>query len=260
MIPFALFYTEHDAQQNATFIEALLEAGKQVKLDGTLITNERDLHKYDYIFNRTRNVAKSLHELDATFFNPLRVNVLANDKEKTIQFAQMLGIPTIPTTRFTQPLPPFPVVLKTRDGHGGKEVYLCRDERDVALITERHDPHTLLVQPYVESDATDVRIWMVGKRILGAVKRQGNEGFKSNYTLGGTVTTFDLPSILVEHATRIQRALRSDYIGIDFLIGRDGQFYLNEIEDPVGARSLYETTEIDVAACIMQHIAKCIHH
>ena len=101
---------------------------------------------------------------------------------------------------------------------------------------------------------------MVGKHILGAVKRQGKENFKSNYTLGGTVTSFELPSVLIEYATRIQRALRSDYIGIDFLIGRNGQFYLNEIEDPVGARSLYETTEIDVAACIMQHIAKCIHH
>ncbi|MFD0942615.1 ATP-grasp domain-containing protein [Savagea faecisuis] len=260
MIPFALFYTEQDAKRNASFIEALLEAGKRVQLDGTLVTDEQKLHPYDYIFNRTRIHHEALKTLDATFFNPLRVNVLANDKEKTIQFAQMLGIPTIPTTRFTQPLPPFPIVLKTRDGHGGEEVYLCYDERDVAIVTERHDPHTLLVQPYVESDATDVRIWMVGKHILGAVKRQGKENFKSNYTLGGTVTPFELPSVLVEYATRIQRALHSDYIGIDFLIGRDGHFYLNEIEDPVGARSLYETTEIDVASCIMQHIAKRIHH
>ena len=52
----------------------------------------------------------------------------------------------------------------------------------------------------------------------------------------------------------IARALKSDYIGIDFILLPDGRWLFNEIEDPVGARSLYTTHDFSVAGKLMGYI------
>ena len=80
-------------------------------------------------------------------------------------------------------------------------------------------------------------------KLLGAVKRTGNGSFKSNYTLGGSVEKYILSSWQEKEVQTIARAIKSDYIGIDFLLLPDGRWLLNEIEDPVGARSFYITHE-----------------
>ena len=91
---------------------------------------------------------------------------------------------------------------------------------------------------------------------MGGVKRTGLESFKANVSLGGTTERFDAPAPLRRFAEKIAQALKSDYIGIDFIQSSDGVWVLNEIEDPVGARSLYETTNLNVAQEVMQHIYK----
>ena len=92
---------------------------------------------------------------------------------------------------------------------------------------------------------------MIGEEVVGAVKRTGNRSFKSNYTLGGSVEKYTLSSWQEKEALTIARALKSDYIGIDFLLLPDGRWMLNEIEDPVGARSLYVTHDFSVAGELM---------
>ena len=59
--------------------------------------------------------------------NRSEVNKIANDKLRTFELAALLGIPAVPTKKAESILdvPSFPVVLKTVDGHGGNEVFLC---------------------------------------------------------------------------------------------------------------------------------------
>ena len=75
----------------------------------------------------------------------------------------------------------------------------------------------------------------------------GSDSFKSNFTLGGSVEKYTLSSWQEKEVRKIAKALKSDYIGIDFLLLPDGGWMLNEIEDPVGARSLYVTHDFSVA-------------
>ena len=95
---------------------------------------------------------------------------------------------------------------------------------------------------------------MLGQEVLGAVKRTGNDSFKSNYTLGGSIEKYTLSAWQENEAKTIARALNSDYIGIDFLLLPDGSWLLNEIEDPVGARSLYQTHDFSVAGRLMGYV------
>ena len=57
----------------------------------------------------------------------------------------------------------------------------------------------------------------------------------------------------------ILKKLPLDYGGIDFIFHHNKAVF-NEIEDAVGARMLYATTDIDIVSLVAKYIVKCITH
>jgi len=55
---------------------------------------------------------------------------------------------------------------------------------------------------------------------------------------------------------RILEYLKSDFIGIDFMLNQKVEFVFNEIEDVVGIRTLYEYGHIDTAKVYVEYIAQ----
>ncbi|MFC4409889.1 RimK family alpha-L-glutamate ligase [Chungangia koreensis] len=258
-----LFYELADAERNSGFIEALKSSAEGLGIQLHLVHHEGQiLNTDDFILYRSRNhkLAKKLEAMGHRLINRAEVNVIANDKLKTVQMVQLLGIQTVPTTRLKEidELRHFPIVLKTVDGHGGQEVELCHNRSEAEEFINVMEGKIIIAQPYIETESTDVRVFVIGDEVVGAVKRTGVESFKSNFTLGGNVERFELSGTQEEEALKIARALKSDYIGIDFLLLPDGTWMLNEIEDPVGARSFYETHDTNIAELLMEHIKKVV--
>ena len=94
---------------------------------------------------------------------------------RTFELAALLGVPAVPTKKAKSILdiPSFPVVLKTIDGHGGNEVFLCHTQDEAEEFFAQFEGRRTIVQPYIESESTDVRVFMLGEEVLGAVKRIG---------------------------------------------------------------------------------------
>jgi len=245
MIRGYLVYEEADAKKNKSFILMLQEEAErhgislQLYYPGDSLT-EKDVP--DFVWNRSRQpaVAKYYEQLGIRVFNNSETNALANNKKLATDFVASLNIRTIPTWTCYEQIERYPVVVKTINGHGGQEVVLCNNVETLQQAFSSFAKAQIIIQPFIESNAQDVRVWMLGTTILGAVLRTGANNFKSNYTLGGSILKFDLPTEIIDAVTTIATTLRSDYIGIDFIKGKDGHFYFNEIEDPVGARSYYE--------------------
>lgn len=258
-----IYYDEEDAVRNRWFINELIKEGSANRLKVELLTGLTEFpNDATFIFYRGRDFEISRQfESDGVFvFNRSEVNRIANDKYQTYELASVLGIPAIPTRRLksAQDVGEYPIVIKTTDGHGGGEVHLCMTADDVNEAIALYADRQLLIQPFVEHDSSDVRLYVIGNDVVGAVKRTGVESFKANVALGGTAEPFDAPLPLREFAVRIAKALKSDYIGVDFIQNAEGLWLLNELEDPVGARSLYETSELNVAREVMQHLSKKI--
>ncbi|WP_397539483.1 RimK family alpha-L-glutamate ligase [Rummeliibacillus pycnus] len=257
-----LLYEQQDAEKNGIFIEQVIEAAKKHDIELSLvITDGIDLNFLDttfgeplFVWNRTRNaqIAKKLELIGIKVFNSSFVNALANDKKNTLQFAQLQGIPTVPILLDHQ-IQQYPVIIKTIDGHGGNEVALCKNVDELTDLQEKWHNRKTIIQPYIESNATDVRVWVLGSEIIGTVKRIGGQDFRSNYTLGGTIEKYELDAEKREQVKRLQKALKSDYIGIDFLLLPSGDWILNEIEDPVGARSYYELYDEFLPSLIIEY-------
>ncbi|MEK3934043.1 ATP-grasp domain-containing protein [Sporosarcina sp. FSL W7-1349] len=256
-----LAYTAIEAERNRAFIQDLLNEAKKVGIGLNLWTDDEIPEEpFDFILSRRRDSELSARwEADGIrVFNRSEVNRIANDKYKTFELATLLGIPTVPTRkiRTADDIRSYPCVLKTTDGHGGEEVFLCHSIQDAETFFHKFGERSIIVQPFVETNAQDIRVFMLGNEVLGAVLRRGQDSFKSNYTLGGSIAKFELGIAQSKEVETITQALNSDYVGIDFLLLPDGRWLLNEIEDPVGARSLYETHDFSVAARLVNHIKR----
>jgi len=253
-----VYYSKDESVRNYKFIEDLVHEAELAGIDLQLIVDDEqpDSHA-DFILFRDRNPekAKTFEQQGFRVINRAEVNRIANDKWLTYELALLLGIPTVPTKLVTlvEDIAQYPIVLKTVDGHGGTEVELCKDSFAAFKFLTAHKLRKIIAQPYIKTSAQDVRVFVIGEEVVGAVKRTGNGSFKSNYTLGGSVEKYTLSSWQEKESITIAKALKSDYIGIDFLLLPDGRWVLNEIEDPVGARSLYATHGFSVAKLVMAY-------
>lgn len=249
-----LLYESEDAIRNKAFIVELQKFDSfdlvcWVDWDDKGLVRLVDRVKEEIILFRCRRplAARYLEDKGVRLVNRAEVNLIANNKWLTHQLFLMLGVPLIPTSREPQE---FPCVVKTIDGHGGTEVEILESaESKVVFASET------IYQPVVVHSA-DVRAYVIGNNVVGAVKRSSEESFKKNFSLGGNVEKYKLTSTQEIEVLKIARALKSDYIGVDFLLLEDGRHLFNEIEDPVGARSFYKTHDENIAELLVRHIDK----
>jgi gamma-F420-2:alpha-L-glutamate ligase len=174
-----------------------------------------------------------------------------------------------------------PFVLKTAAGHGGKGVDLVFGDRkstgdgrnagdgengksggaesscDMAGIMSKAGFETgFAAQRIIGNAEGDVRVYVLGGRIVAAAMRTSNGGFKSNVSLGGNAQAYTLASREKELVERLYASLKAkpDFAGFD-VIPAEGEFIFNEMEDVVGTRMLYGVYGIDAAGSYCDYMA-----
>ncbi|PKH09251.1 RimK family alpha-L-glutamate ligase [Planomicrobium sp. MB-3u-38] len=249
-----LLYETADAKRNEAFILELQRFAdfelvcwddwSEAGLDGLL----EKLKSQTVLFRcRRPDAARYLEDRGVRLVNRAEVNRIANNKWLSYQLFQVLGIPAITTYREPQE---FPCVIKSVDGHGGQEVEMVEWADSLPAFSS-----DVIYQPVVPHTA-DIRAYVIGDEVVGAVKRSSDFSFKKNFSLGAEVERYELDSIQELHVLKIARAVKADYIGIDFLLLEDGRHLFNEVEDPVGARSFYQTHEDNIAELLVRHLEK----
>ena len=100
----------------------------------------------------------------------------------------------------------------------------------------------------------DLRVYVVGDEIIGAMYRYAPEGdWRTNVALGGAVedAADDMPEEAAETALYASEVLGLDYAGVDLVEGHDGWFVL-EVNPTAGFKGLYEATGKSPAPYIAQ--------
>ncbi len=109
------------------------------------------------------------------------------------------------------------------------------------------------LQRAIDHDGCDVRVFVVGGRVIGAIERSA-PGWKTNLARGGRARAVTLPAARVESALAAAKAVGADYAGVDLLPARDGTVYVVEVNGIPGWRGLQEATSSDVAGAIVEHL------
>jgi len=112
------------------------------------------------------------------------------------------------------------------------------------------------VQRVIDHGGSDIRAFVVGGRVIGAIERRAPDGdWRTNVSRGGTARAVDLCEQHRQYAIDAASTVGADYAGVDLLPTRDGRVYVLEVNGIPGWRGLQQATGVDVAGAIADLLA-----
>ena len=152
-----------------------------------------------------------------------------------------------------------PSVIKLLEGTQGIGVVLAETKKAAESVIEAFMglKTNILIQEFIkESGGTDIRCFVVGGRVVAAMKRQGAEGeFRSNIHRGGSSTLVRLTPEERSTAVRAAKITGLNVCGVDILRSNHGPLVM-EVNSSPGLQGIETTTEKDVAGMIISFIEK----
>jgi ribosomal protein S6--L-glutamate ligase len=191
---------------------------------------------------------------------------LSRDKLRSIQLLAAHNV-DIPATAFAcgksgvlraiEQVGGAPVVLKLLEGTQGIGVILAESAKTAEAIVEtlRSKHQNVLIQRFVqESRGRDIRAFVVGERVIAAIRRIARDDeFRSNIHRGGRAETVTLDSAYERVALTAARLMDLDVAGVDLIESGNGPQVL-EVNSSPGLEGVETTTGVDAARAIVEHL------
>lgn len=149
----------------------------------------------------------------------------------------------------------FPMIIKEAYGSFGQQVYLVKDYEQAVHVIDSFGSKDFLMQEFIEeSVGKDIRINVVGGRVVSAILRYNNSDFRSNISNGGSMKAYEPSKEQKEMAVEACAALGLDFAGVDVLLGKDGEPVICEVNSNPHFKSTLECTGCDMSMDIMNYI------
>jgi len=190
----------------------------------------------------------------------------ARDKLRSLQLLSRKGI-GIPATSFAnspddvegliREVGGAPLVIKLLEGTQGIGVVLAETHKAAESVIQAFMGMNtnILVQEFIqEAGGSDIRCFVVGNKVIAAMKRQAPEGeFRSNLHRGGTASVVKLTPQERATAVRAAKVMGLNVAGVDLLRSERGPLIM-EVNASPGIRGIEEATGIDVAGLILEFV------
>ena len=270
------------------FVEAAQQRGHKVRVLNTLkfaidlqqgnpdlYYRQKVLSDYDAVLPRIgasityygTAVVRQCQEMDIFCANTATGIANSRDKLRSLQILSRhhVGIPRTTFVRDKKDVLPAiervggaPVVIKLIEGTQGIGVLLADTIKAAESIIEllQSQKQNVLIQKFVaESKGKDVRAFVVGDRVVAAMRRvaQGQE-FRSNVHRGGIAEAVELDDDYRETAVRAAQILGLRVAGVDMLEGKNGP-QIMEVNSSPGLEGIETCTGLDVAGTVIDYIS-----
>ncbi|MGJ8683273.1 MAG: 30S ribosomal protein S6--L-glutamate ligase [Nonlabens sp.] len=154
-----------------------------------------------------------------------------------------------------------PVVIKVLEGTQGIGVNLAEDYDSAQTILEAYNTmqSRVIVQEFIkEAGGADLRAFVVGDRVVGAMKRQAMEGeFRSNLHRGGSAMNIKLSREEELTAIGAAKSLGLGVCGVDLLQSARGPLVL-EVNSSPGLEGIEGATKHNIAREIIKFIERSV--
>jgi len=152
-----------------------------------------------------------------------------------------------------------PLVIKLLEGTQGIGVVLAETDKASESVIEafRGLKQNILVQEFIkEAGGADIRCFIIGDKVVAAMKRQGAEGeFRSNLHRGGNASIVRLTPEERLTAVRAAKIMGLNVAGVDLLRSNHGPVIM-EVNSSPGLEGIEKATEKNVAGMIIDFIEK----
>ena len=175
----------------------------------------------------------------------LPATVFGDNPDDTNDLLAMLGDP--------------PHVIKLNEGSQGQGVLLAEKRSASQSVIEafRGLYANFLVQEFIrEANGADIRCFVVGGKVVAAMRRQARAGeFRSNLHRGGTATGVQLSAAENDTALRAARVMGLNVAGVDLLRSKRGPLVL-EVNSSPGLEGIEAATKVDVGGEIVEYLER----
>lgn len=247
-----------------------------LSVESSLLTKE--IHP-DYCLFTDKDIylAQQIEALGIPVFNNAQAIELSDDKNKTyLKLAQhKLPIPEtiIGPKTFVKPSAQYlleilkavektlnyPFIIKEAFGSFGEQVYLIHTQQEALRLMASIYERPYLFQAYIETSyGKDVRIQVVGNKVVAAMLRTSKSDFRANITSGGSMKNYTATKKEEELAIQATKALNLDFAGVDILFGKNQERFICEVNSNAHIRNLYEATGVNVANHMIEYIESVI--
>jgi ribosomal protein S6--L-glutamate ligase len=240
-----------------------------------LYYKNRPLSSYDAVIPRVgasitffgTAVVRQFEQMGVFCTNSSQAIGVSRDKLRSIQILSRhrIGIPQTVFVHQPDAIEPAiermggpPVVIKLLEGTQGKGVILVDSTsvaKSVIEILQEAAHQNVLLQAFVkESRGRDIRAFVVGNRVVAAMRRvaQGDE-FRSNVHRGGRAEAVRLEPEYERTALHAAQIMGLRVAGVDMLEGRDGPMIM-EVNSSPGLEGIEGATGVDVAGAVVEMI------
>jgi ribosomal protein S6--L-glutamate ligase len=165
-----------------------VEVDDHIPEEQLLSTEELVVHHDLYVLKSHTELALStagtLCTLGARLLNPHQSCLLTQDKITSAKLLSDAGVP-VPCSWVTDDyglllplLAEGPLIAKPHRGHLGKGVRILHSEEDLDLLSPTEGP--FLFQRYLETDAEDVKTYVVGRKAFAVTKRFSPDSYQDH--------------------------------------------------------------------------------
>jgi ribosomal protein S6--L-glutamate ligase len=212
-------------------------------------------------------VVRQFEQMDV--YTPTTAAGIANsrDKLRSIQILSRhdIGIPATTFVRDRKDVLPAiervggaPVVIKLLEGTQGIGVILAPDRRVAGAVIEtlQSTKQNVLIQRFIaESRGKDIRAFVIGDRVVAAVRRraQGDE-FRSNVHRGAQTEVVELDEEYRRVAVQAAQIMGLRVAGVDMLESGAGPLVM-EVNSSPGLEGIETATGLDIAGAVVDYIA-----
>jgi len=152
-----------------------------------------------------------------------------------------------------------PLVIKLLEGTQGIGVVLAETHKAAESVIEAFMglKANILTQEFIkEAGGADIRCFVIGDKVVAAMKRQGKEGeFRSNLHRGGSAALIRITPEERSTALRAAKTMGLNVAGVDLLQSNHGPVVM-EVNSSPGLEGIEAATGKDIAGLVISHIEK----
>lgn len=227
---------------------------------------------YDAVLERCVSTVKGTHAVEfyesmgVIAVNSLKVSricenkfttslVLVNHHVSTPRFALVFA--EAQAKEAIEELGGYPVVIKPISGSWGRLLARVNDEDALEALIEQKmmlgGPHhqAIYLQKYVEKPGRDIRINVIGGRVVAAIYRMSDHWI-TNTARGAQAQPCSVDADLEKIAQKAAAAIGEGIFGIDVFETKEG-YVVNEINHTTEFKNVQRVTGIDVAGAMIDY-------
>lgn len=260
--------------------DVAIEKGHQIEIFTNaeitnLITTDFEKAKPDYVLFTDKDIylAQQLENIGIRVFNRAKTIEVSDDKIKTYQHLVKENLPIpktivapktyIGSTAFPEDYVKeivdtfsYPFIMKEAFGSFGEQVYLIENEADLQDRLQTVKEPFMFQEFITTSYGEDIRIQVVGKQVVAAMKRRSETDFRANITSGGTMQPYEPTEKEKAIAIKASLAIGADFSGVDLLFGENEEPIICEVNSNGHIRNLFDCTGINAAYPIIEYVEK----